>query len=437
MSRKVLGNQKHMSEEDRNYLEEALKRNLKFVDIAKFLKKDPTTISREVKKHRVEQKPNSFNNGGHNQCAHLQSCTKRDVCGIGKNCRYPCKQCQNCNDVCPDFMQRVCPTTIKPPYVCNGCEKKMGCRLPKQYYRASLSQREYKELLTSAREGINMDKGEFKQLDALVTPLVKRGQSIAHICAAHKDEITVTERTVYNYFDQGLFTAANLDLPRKVRYKPRKQRPNTQPRDYAVREGRTYEDFQRLLLEHPTVSVVEMDTVQGCKGGKVLLTMLVRSCRLQLAFLMDSQTQACVKAQFDSLREALGEELFSLVFRIILTDNGSEFLDPLSLETSSSGMELNKVYFCDPNCSYQKGMLEKNHEFIRYILPKGTAFDHLTQADVRLLVNHVNAANRDTLSGKSPFDMAEFLLPPRFLVTLGLKRILPDEVLLKPQLLNL
>ena len=316
MSRKVLGNQKHMSEEDRDYLEEALKRKLKFVDIAKFLKKDPTTISREVKKHRIEQKPNSFNNGGHNQCAHLKSCTKRDVCGVGKNCRYPCKQCQNCNDVCPDFMQKVCPTTIKPPYVCNGCEKKMGCRLPKQYYRASLSQRAYKELLTSAREGINMDKGEFKQLDALVTPLVKRGQSIAHICAAHKDEITVTERTVYNYFDQGLFTAANLDLPRKVRYKPRKQRSNTQPRDYAVREGRTYEDFQRLLLEHPTVSIVEMDTVEGCKGGKVLLTMLVRSCRLQLAFLMDSQTQACVKAQFDNLREALGEELFSYLLAI-------------------------------------------------------------------------------------------------------------------------
>ena len=113
----------------------------------------------------------------------------------------------------------------------------------------------------------------------------------------------------------------------------------------------------------------------------------MRSCRLQLAFLMNSQTQACVKAQFDGLREALGEELFSLVFRVILTDNGSEFLDPLSLETSSSGMELNKVYFCDPNCSYQKGMLEKNHEFIRYVLPKGTSLDHLTQADVRLRVN--------------------------------------------------
>lgn len=436
MSRKAHGNQKHMSEEDREYLEEALKRNLKFVDIAKFLKKDPTTISREVKKHRIEQKPNNFNNGGHNQCVHLKTCMKKDVCGVGKNCRYPCKQCQNCNDVCPDFMQRVCPTTIKPPYVCNGCEKKMGCRLPKQYYRASLSQRAYKELLTSAREGINMDKGEFKELDALVTPLVKRGQSIAHICAAHKDEIAVTERTVYNYFDHGLFTAANLDLPRKVRYKPRKHRLNTQPRDYTVREGRTYEDFQRLLLEHPTASVVEMDTVVGRKGGKVLLTMLVRSCRLQLAFLMDNQTQACVKAQFDSLREALGEELFSLVFRVILTDNGSEFLDPLSLETLSSGMGLSKVYFCDPNCSYQKGMLEKNHEFIRYVLPRGTSFDHLTHADVRLLVNHVNAANRDTLSGKSPFDMAEFLLPSRFLLTLGLMRIPPDEVLLRPQLLN-
>jgi len=435
MSRKVTGNQKHLTMEDRTYIEEALKRNMNFVDIAKYLKKDPTTISREVRKHRIMQKPNSFNNSAQNQCANIKTCQKRNVCNVGKNCRYPCRQCRNCNTVCPDFVQVTCPTTVKAPFVCNGCEKKSPCRLQKWYYRADPSQRAYRELLVSAREGINMDDASFRELDSLITPLVKRGQSIAHICAAHKDDIQVTERTVYNYFDKQLFTAINLDLPRKVRYKPRKRHLNTEPRDYAVREGRTYEDFQRVMSEYPSVSVVEMDTVEGRKGGKVLLTFLVRNCRLQLAFLMDNQTQACVRAQFEWLHEALGTELFSLVFSIILTDNGSEFLDPRALETTSLDVRSSRVFFCDPNCSYQKGMLEKNHEFIRYVLPKGTSFDNLTQQDVNLLVNHVNAAFRDSLSGKSPFDMAEFLLPPRFLTALDLRRIAPDEVLLKPQLL--
>ncbi|MDR2657419.1 MAG: helix-turn-helix domain-containing protein [Oscillospiraceae bacterium] len=44
MSRKAPGNQKHMSAEDRAYIEDALKRGMNMVDIAKYLKKDPTTI---------------------------------------------------------------------------------------------------------------------------------------------------------------------------------------------------------------------------------------------------------------------------------------------------------------------------------------------------------------------------------------------------------
>jgi hypothetical protein len=265
------------------------------------------------------------------------------------------------------------------------------CRLPKWYYRAQVGQREYLETLSCAREGINLPEAGLKEFDCLISPLVKRGQSLAHIHAAHKEDIPVTERTLYNYC---------------------------------------------LMYEYPTLSVVEMDTVEGRKGGKVLLTLLVRSYRLQLAFLMDAQTQACVKTCFDMLRETLGEELFSLIFALILTDNGSEFLDPLSLETALDGTRRIRVFYCDPNCSYQKGMLEKNHEFIRYVLPKGTPFDSLTQENVALIVNHVNAAHRDSLSGKPPYDTAEFLLSKRFLVALKLNQVLPDEVLLKPQLLH-
>jgi len=427
-----------MTAEDRAYVEEALKRNMTFKEIAKYLTKDPTTISKEIKKHRVSQKPNHFNNGGQNQCKHMKSCQKRDLCGVGKHCRFLCRQCNNCNALCPDFERNVCARTSKAPFVCNGCERKTACRLEKQYYRAAVAQREYEELLVSAREGINMTSSEFQELDAIVSPLVKRGQSIAHICASHAGEIPVTERTIYNYFNQNRFSAISLDLPRKVKYKKRKKHVSKEPCDYAVREGRTYEDFQKYIAENPELSVVEMDTVEGRKGGKVLLTLLIRSCRLQLAFLMDGKSQACVKKCFDYLRSALGHMLFPAVFAVILTDNGSEFLNPLAIEgeDDNGGVTRTHVFFCDPNCSYQKGMLEKNHEYLRYVLPKGTSFDELSQHHITLLVNHVNSSLRDSLNGKSPFDMAEFLLPILFLSVLGLLRIPPDEILLKPQLLD-
>ncbi len=181
MSRKVKGNQKHMTKNDRTYIEEALQRNMNFKEIAKYLSKDPTTISKEVKKHRIKHKPGNFNHSGHNQCKHMQVCQKRDICSTGKHCRFPCRQCTNCNHVCPDFEQNICPKTLRAPFVCNGCERKSACRLEKQYYRAGHAQREYELLLVSAREGINMTESEFQELDAIVSPLCKRGQSIAQL----------------------------------------------------------------------------------------------------------------------------------------------------------------------------------------------------------------------------------------------------------------
>ena len=434
MSKKTITpNQKHLTLEDREYIEEALKRNLCFKEIARYLQKDPTTISKEVRKRKITQKPSGFNNS-FNQCKHKRTCQKRDLCGSGK-CRFPCHKCKNCNEVCSDFVKNSCLKIIKAPFVCNGCDMKMTCRLEKQYYRAAPSQREYEEALVASREGIDISRDEFKNLDNLISPLVKRGQSIAHICAANADKIPCTERTVYNYFEQNLFSACNLDLPRKVRYKKR-NKTKPEPKNYAVRNGRTYEDFLRFAAENPELSIVEMDTVEGVKGGKVLLTMLIRSCRLQLAFLMEEKTQANVQERFEWLYETLGDEVFQAVFGIILTDNGSEFLDPVSLECDADGVIRTHIFFCDPNCSYQKGMLEKNHEYIRYILPKGTSFDELCQDDVRLMLNHINSSSRDSLGGKSPFDAAKFLLPQKFLSALSFEKVQPNEILLKPRLLK-
>ena len=147
-------------------------------------------------------------------------------------------------------------------------------------------------------------------------------------------------------------------------------------------------------------------------------------------------TQANVKKWFVWLRETLGIDVFSTVFSVILTDNGSEFLDPFSLEHDDDGFMRSHIFFCDPNCSYQKGMLEKNHEFIRYVLPKGSSFNNLENNDILLLLNHINSLCRDSLNGKSPLDLSELLLPPNFLANLGFNKIPPSEVLLKPQLLK-
>jgi transposase, IS30 family len=434
MSKEIVGNQRHMSLDDRIYIEKCLDKDMTFKDVAKFLRKDPTTISKEVKKNRIYQQRNSHTVAP-NDCKYKRDCHLKNVCNYPMPCNKRCSLCASCKKRCGKYIPGTCKNLDKSPFVCNGCAKKFQCRMDKYYYRAAIAHDRYRNTLSSCREGIHMTEIELCELDEMVTPLIKNGQSIAHIFAKHKDEIPFTSRTLYNYVEQNVLRVRNIDLPRKVKYKPRKG-PKQPRREHAWLEGRRYSNFTDLLLEYPETPTVEMDTVEGVSGGKVLLTMLFRNSRCMFAFLLPGKKQEYVLDVFNRLEKTLGTILFLKTFPVILTDNGSEFLNPLLLETGFDSFIRTSVYYCDPNASYQKGALEKNHEYIRYVIPKGTSLDSYTQDDITLMINHINSTARDSLNGRNPFELASLLLDHSVIKTLGLKKIEHDDVRLKPSLLR-
>ena len=109
MSKYIPGNQKHLSLEDRKYIERSLNNGSSFKDIARFLCKDPTTISKEVKLHRVSDwyHKGSFLNA-HNFCIHRYHCRKTNVCRKIILCNIKCTSCPTCNQTCPDFVKEQC-----------------------------------------------------------------------------------------------------------------------------------------------------------------------------------------------------------------------------------------------------------------------------------------------------------------------------------------
>lgn len=422
-------NQKHLTLEDRNYIEQALNQNMSFTEIAKFLSKDPSTISKEIRKHRIRKENSRFNNG--NTCANRFNCSKRNVCP--KKCHSKCHSCNICVNYCSDFKEQVCPSLERPPYVCNSCSVRGHCMLVKYYYRALTSQNQYANTLSISRQGINLSDDELYELDSIVSPLLKQGQTIAHIYQTQ--HLKCSKSSLYNYIDQNKLSARNIDLPRRVRY-PKKKKQKTQLKDTAIRKGRTYEDFERFLLENPDTQVIEMDTVEGKKGGKVLLTMLFRNSKLMLAFLLNDKTSNSVLKVFNWLESILGNYLFKKTFPVILTDNGTEFSNPLSLEFNDETIERTRIFFCNPGASYQKGAIEKNHEFIRYVIPKGISMDNLTQKDINLMINHINSLTRPSLNNATPYDLAQILLDKEVLKKLNLKKVPANEIQLKPKLLK-
>ena len=420
----------HLTLDEREYIEHELMNNTSFADIAKYLGKDKTTISKEIKKHRIRKEGQSIHIG-FNKCARRYNCHRKNICST--RCKKECKQCKDCNSVCPDFEDGICFRLKHSPYVCNGCSNRFNCRSTKYYYRALPSFNKYKNILSESRQGINMTELELSNLDKLISPLIKKGQSISHIYQTHDNPCS--RSTLYRYLSKNCFSVGPIDLPRKVRMKKRREK-RIEPKYTKAMTNLTYEDFQKYIELHTELPIVEMDTVEGVKGGRVLLTFLFRNSRLMLAFILYEKTQKEVLRVFNMLEYELGNELFEKTFPIILTDNGAEFGNLLSLEFNEEGIGRTRIFYCNPRASYQKGMLEKNHEFIRYVLPKGTPFERLLQTDINLMINHINSLGRASLNWFSPIDVAKFTLDKEVIKKLNLVKISPDKIHLNTKLLK-
>ena len=434
MSKYIPGNQKHLTIEDRIYIQNELDKGTSFKDIARFLCKDPTTISKEVKARRASDwfHKGTFLNAK-NFCTKRFRCKKTNACNKILLCGVKCASCPTCNQTCPDFQKECCSKLDRAPYVCNGCSKKINhCTIAHKYtYNARFADRKYRECLKDSRSGIAITRQELHKKDKIITPLIDQGQSPYQIVANHP-ELNLSVRSVYNYLDMGLLTARNVDLKRKVKFKPRKVH-KSQISDRRVFNGRTYADFQQLHLE----SFVEMDTVHSAVGSsKTLLTFFFTREKLFLAFLMNRNTEGSVRLVLDRLEKRFGTFDFLTLFEYILTDRGAEFGDPDSLETGVTGIQRTNIYYCDPMRSGQKGGIEQAHTMLRMILPKGTSFEFLTQWDVNLIVNHINSTPRESLNGRTPYDLALETLGEDVLKAFQLKRIAPDEVNLTPKLIR-
>lgn len=442
----IVHDQKHLTLSDRTFIEQELCQGSTLKYIGDTLQKDPTTISKEIRKHRKEV-PGKYYSGNCKSCKWWDDCTVKagdpevSSCDRDRYCTSRCRRCWKTHPefFCTLYIPITCKTIIKAPYVCNACDNEKKCRITHYLYKANEAQKQYEKQLVKSREGINMTLDELQELNELISPLVLKGQPLSHIFAVHADEIPVCRRTLYNYFDQSVFKARNIDLPRRVRYKKRKKRsePRKKNIQQTYRNKRTYVDFEKYTAAFPELGVVEMDTVKGTRAaGKCLLTLLFRSCSFMIVILLPDCTQRSVVNAINNLCDTIGIRTFKKYFPIILTDNGSEFKNPWDIEKTEAGTQRCKVFYCDPYVSNQKGRLEKNHEYIRYVIPKGRSMYKYTQEDINLMASHINSTARDSLNGATPFDLAELLLDKKIPLLTGQHKVSPDSVTLKPVLLE-
>lgn len=390
-------NFEHLNQEQRDVIQHLISTKHSFSYISEAIGKDRTSISKEIRRNRYIKS---------------KFYSEFDKKGISN-------AIEKCNRL------------SSPPYVCNGCDNMRYCSKNHLIYNASIAQKNYENIIKSSREGINATYDQINMIENVIVPLIRdKKQSVNQIYSNHNDILPFSKVTFYSYVNQGIISLSNIDLPKKVKYKKRKTKKNTKyKRDLIILKNRKYEDYLSFISSHPKMSRVQLDTVIGKQeNNKVLLTMYIEETHFMLIFLLEKKDSNSVSNVFHYLKETLEIPLYQKVFRIILTDNGSEFLNPYEMEYNfSDTKKIANVFYCNPYSSWQKHGIEVNHEYIRRVLPKGSDFSTLTKADIKRLQDNINAIPRNSLNHKTPYELTQKKYPS-FIQKLGCDYIEPDNV---------
>lgn len=415
----------HLTVQERIIIEKGIVNGSTKAAIALTIGKDKSTVGKEIKKHRELVHKSSYKIN----CANMKNCSHNHVC-----------------DNCADFKPFTCNRRDRSPGACNGCSKYTYCRYDKYRYKADFSHKKYREDLVDSRTGINMSYEECKAMADIIVPLIKAGHSPYHIVTNHP-ELNISEKTLYNYIENGIFREFGLldiDLRIKTKRKITKKASNKYKKreDKKYLNGRTYDDFINYTAENKNLSVVEMDTVyNNGSTGPFMQTFKFSDYSFMFIVYQEEKTAKSMVEGVDLLEKILGEDLFSEEVAIIKTDRGSEFCDAEGFEKEENESRRTRIFYCDPMASGQKGSLENNHKEIRYICPKENDLKDLglnSQEKANLIVSHINSQSKEHLKGKSPLEVMEFMNPALYqkFKDFGIERINKDNIVLKPYLLK-
>lgn len=421
----------HLTISDRIVIEQGITNGSSKKSIADTLGKDKSTIGKEIKLHRSS----TYKCHLPLECSNYKKCKHNRLCSLS----------------CPDYSQFKCSRRDRSPGACNGCSNYSKCRFDKFKYVASDADHEYRMSLIYSRIGVNATRNQIKELGELIKPFLNKGHSVYAILANHP-EINLSEKTIYNYIENGVFQDAGvsitcLDLKRQVNRKTYKRKKDTEtefaPRkDRSYLKGRTYKDFENYINDNPDACVVEMDTVyNNGSNGPFIQTFKFRKYDLLFCVYQEAKTSANMLDGILLLESILGNEMFQKEAEVILTDRGSEFILADAAEIRDDSTRRTRIFYCDAMASWQKGSLENVHILLRDICPKEVDLFKLglnSQDKTNLISSHINSYPKEKLSGKSSLQLLEFLNLDMFdkLISFGFKPIPPDMVILKPYLLK-
>ena len=281
--------------------------------------------------------------------------------------------------------------------VIKGTVKQLDTYLREFYaYKADYAQLVSEQNMSN--RGRNLKIGSDYELAAYIEDMVKNKKySPEALLYYAKNEglafqTSICAKTIYNYFDMGLFLNATYhDLPQKKAVAKKKERKSSV--SLNNRSGQSIEKRDPEILDRKEYGHWEMDTVvSGQKTGKsCLLVLSERMTREEIMIKVKDKKAASVVRALDQLEWKYGSKGFREKFKTITCDNGVEFLDNEGICRSClTKRNRTDLYYCHPYSAYERGTNENINRMIRRFFPKGTNFDEVSKQQIEMVETWIN-----------------------------------------------
>lgn len=372
---------KKITIEERRLIQACLAKRMSLTQIAARLKRNKSSISREISKHL---------------------------------------------EVKEGFVEKQC-IHKKEYFVCNVCPFKNGCRHERIFYNFELADKQANDIRKLSRSKTRLTKKQIKIIDEILVSEVRElRQSLHHTYITNPILQSIcSERTIRRSIYRGDFMVKAHELRKYVIYKHEyKKDKNFHLRDISVLIGRQYADYLNYVNNHKRENVVQYDSVIGkISDEQAILTITFPKYSFQFGLLIKKGNPNDVRNKIRCLFKRLGNEKVKKTFPINLADNGVEFSYFNEIENNFDKEKIVRTYFTNPYRAIDKPECERLHEFIRYFIPKGKSLDFLTQEKLNWIFSQINNYTRKSLK-----ELVKRKFKKEFLDVIGITKVQKKRV---------
>lgn len=209
----------------------------------------------------------------------------------------------------------------------------------------------------------------------------------------HLKQCSPSVEWIYQYISKDKQQGGDLHTHLRGKRKHRKKYGGVRKKSHSIRNRTSISDRPAVVDERSRYGDMEVDTMIGQPGGKVLVTLVERKSKLSFIGLSENKSAQSVKEVIINLLSSLAGSIKTLTY-----DNGPEFAEHEAIDKSLK----TKGYFADPYASWQRGLSENTNGLIRQYLPKKTSFDNVTHETIKWIMHRLNNRPRKALGGMTP-----------------------------------